>query len=207
MKIKFILITIMFLLFSCNAQDKDNIKKQDGLNNKKNIKMGIAKFDIETFEKNKIDGEYYFTLPDGTKVQQLSSKVDYGEIITPPKPNFFITSKQYYKTGILQSVIVSFPKSFLVLKRSYNNKGEFIEEIDYNEPFKFSFKQLVELLKKEKDTIDLYDVSTTIGRGSDEKGTDWYVTYKKIWGRREVIKIDGITGKILERSSYVHLDN
>lgn len=207
MKIKLILVTIILVLFSCTAQEKSKMRKQDVLKNKKNTKMTTEIFDIVTFEKNKIDGEHNFTLADGTKVQQLSSDIDYGEIITPPKPNFFITSKQYYKTGILQSVIVSFPKSFLVLKRSYNNEGKLIDEINYDKPFKFTFEQLVELLKKEKDTINLYDINTTIGRGSDEKGTDWYVTYKRNWGRREVLKIDGITGQILERSFYSHLDN
>ncbi|MCF6351031.1 MAG: hypothetical protein L3J23_08410, partial [Flavobacteriaceae bacterium] len=173
----------------------------------KPIEMTTETFDIEKFEKNKVDGEYYYTLEDSTTVRQIESENEYIEYIMPPKPNLLEIYKQYYKSGEIQRYIISFPKDFLVLKKNYDKTGKLIEEIDYDKPFKFTFEQLVALLKKEKDTIDLYDKNTTIGRGSDEKGTDWYVTYKKVLMRREFIIINGITGEILERNFHLHLDN
>lgn len=196
---KTIPIIIILVLFSCNAQEKKTTQKH--------TEMTTETFDIETFEKNKLNGEYNFVLEDGTKIRQTSSDNSYSEYITHPKPELFMTFKGYYKRGRLKRYVIRYPNNFQKIRKEYDKQGKLIEEIDYDKPFKFTFEQLLELIKKEKDTIDLYDKNTSIGRGSDEEGTVWFVTYKKNWGRREVIKIDGITGQILERSHYPHEDN
>ncbi|MCF6351030.1 MAG: hypothetical protein L3J23_08405 [Flavobacteriaceae bacterium] len=169
--------------------------------------MTTETFDIEKFEKNKVDGEYYFTLEDSTTVRQIESENEYIEYIMPSKPNLLEIYKQYYKSGEIQRYIISFPKDFLVLKKNYDKTGKLIEEIDYDKPFKFTFEQLVALLKKEKDTIDLYDKFTSITRGVVKEGIFWEVEYKIQKNRVEEITIDGITGEILERNFHLHLDN
>lgn len=195
-------VLILSMCFSCKGQDKNQKNTFQNTNT-----MTTEKFNITTFEKNKVDGEYNFVLDDGTKVRQLSTKLDYGEFITPPPPELFITSKQYYKTGELQTVIISLPRSFAKLKKVYTKNGELIEETNFDTPYKFSFEQLLILIEKEEDTIDLFDKNTSITRGVLEEGPIWEITYKKTPMRREDIKIDGITGEILERSFHGHLDN
>ncbi len=202
MKLKALTI-IIFVLFSCNAQDKKMQKQAT----QKNTKMIIDKFDIETFNKKKINDEYNFVLEDGSKVRQLGSDNYYEEIIRLPKPSFYEIYKKFYKNGDLYLFFISYPNDFLVSKKEYDQTGRLIKEINYDTPYKFTFKQLLELLKKEKDTIDVFDKNTKITRESIDTGTFWYITYKKDWGRREVIKVDGITGEILERSHYPHEDN
>ena len=201
---KLLSITLLiFACFSCKGQvNNQNNTKQN------NVAMTTEKFDIETFEKNKIDGEYNFVLND-TIIKQFGGTDNYVEYLFPPPPNLFGEYKEYfYPSGKLKICMKIFPNEFDKTKKVYNKEGKLIEEINYDEPFKFSFNQLLELIKNEKDTIDIFDrKNTTIGRGSDENGTNWYITYKKVPMRREVIKIDGITGEILERSHYSHLDN
>ena len=175
-----------------------------GQNNKKII---TEKFDIKTFEKNKIDGEYNFVLDDGTKIRQSSTEIDYGEFVIPPPPQLFITSKQYFKTGELQALLILYPNDFIKLKKVYDKDGKLVEETNFDIPYKFSFEQLLELIKNEKDKIDLFDRNTSITRGVLDEGPIWEITYKKVFMRRELIKVNGITGEILERSHYSHLDN
>jgi len=194
---------ILIILFSCNAQEKKQLKKST----QKYTEMTTEKFDIEKFEKNKINNECNFILEDGTTVRQTGDENNYIEYIMPPKPNLIEIYRQFYKSGKLQRHILSFPNDFLILKKEYDENGNLTEEINYDTPYKFTFEQLLELIKKEKDTIDLYDKNTSIGRSTDTTGTFWYITYKKISMRRERIKIDGITGEILERSHYPHEDN
>ncbi|WP_010520665.1 hypothetical protein [Aquimarina agarivorans] len=132
----------------------------------------------------------------------------YNETIKPPLPETFITDKRYYPSGNLKSELVHFPNRFLKSLKKYDETGKLIEEINYDKPFKFSFEQLIELIKNEKDSIYVFDKkNTTISRSNDNYGAFWYITYKKVPMRREVIKIGGITGEILERSHYSHLDN
>ncbi|WP_010521469.1 hypothetical protein [Aquimarina agarivorans] len=169
--------------------------------------MTTEKFDIKTFEKNKIDGEYNFVLDDGTKIRQSSSKVDYSEYITPPPPELYHTYNEYFKNGNLKSNLISFPNDFSKNYKEFDINGKLIEEINYDKPFKSSFKQLLELIKNEKDSIDIFDKNTLITRGILDEGPIWEITYRKVFMRREVIKVDGITGAILERSHYPHLDN
>ena len=172
-----------------------------------NKKITTEKFDIKTFEKNKIDGEYNFVLDDGTKIRQSSTEIDYGEFVIPPPPQLFITSKQYFKTGELQALLILYPNDFIKLKKVYDKDGKLVEETNFDIPYKFSFEQLLELIKNEKDKIDLFDRNTSITRGVLDEGPIWEITYKKVFMRRELIKVNGITGEILERSHYSHLDN
>lgn len=197
------IITIILVLFSCNAQEKNKQKTK----NQKEIEMTTEKFDIETFNKNQINGKYNFLLKDSTKIEQEIDKEFYNVTIRYPLPKMFITDKRYYKSGNLESELIHFPNRFLKSLKKYDKKGKLTEEIDYDKPFKFTFEQLIDLIKKEKDTINLFNTNTVITRGSDANGTDWFITYKKGFGRREVIKVDGITGEILERSHYLHEDN
>lgn len=196
------IITIVLILFSCNAQEKN--KKTT---TQKQTEMTTEKFDIATFNKNQGNGKYNFILKDGTKIEQEIDKEFYNETIRPPLPILFISDKRYYKSGNLQSELIHFPNRFLKNLKKYDENGKLTEEIDYDKPFKFNFEQLLKLIKKEKDTINLFDKNTSIGRLSDTTGTFWYITYKKTSMRRERLKVDGITGEILERSHYLHKDN
>ena len=120
----FLRISILLFLisFSCTAQKQSIIKN----------------FDIETFEKNKIEGEYNFILDDGTKIRQISGLDDYVEYRIPLPPEVYETSNQYLKTGELKSSIISFPERFVKSKKEFNQSGELIEEINYDLPVSYT---------------------------------------------------------------------
>lgn len=206
---KYILIITSLLFWSCNAQNKkEKIKKNKITTVNTHAEMTTENFDITLFKKNNINNTYSFKLNDGSLVTQESDEGYYYETITPVPPKLFIKEKRFYESGLLESILVKFPNNFLINLVEYNNEGKLINEMNYDIPFKFNFEKLLLLIKNEKDSIDISDRrNTTIGRSSDENGTFWYITYKKVPMRREVIKVDGITGEILERGFHPHEDN
>ncbi len=200
---KVVLILLLLVLLSCNVQNKN--KQNHGA--QKHTEIVIDTFDIETFNKNKVNDEYNFVLDNGTKFRQTSSESSYSEYITPPKPELFIEFRGYYKNGSLKRYSIRYPNNFQKIRKEYDETGKLIEAINYDIPFKFTFEQLLALLKKEKDAIDIFDTNTVITRGVIEEGTIWEVEWKKTFGRRETLKVDGITGEVLERSFYPMKDN
>ncbi len=190
-------VLILIILISCNTQHQ----------NQNETSKTLEKFDIETFEKNQVNGKYNLVLEDGTKIKQSIDGDFYNYKRIPVPPKMFITTKQFYKSGILRLETIYYHNRFLKSKKKYNEHGELIEYIDYDKPFKFTFEQLLELINKEKDTIDLFDKNTRITRGVVKERTLWEIVYRKTYGRREEIVVDGITGEILERSYHLHLDN
>ncbi len=192
-----VVITILFVLLCCNEQEK----KQQKITQKK------TEITTETFNKNKVNDEYNFVLDSQTKIRQYGKENSFIEITTPSKPELFQTQKEYFKNGNLHLKFVYFERDFIKFKKEYDETGKLIDDINYDIPFKFTFEQLLALLKKEYDAIDIFDTNTVITRGVIEEGTIWEVEWKKTFGRRETLKVDGITGEVLERSFYPMKDN
>ncbi|MCF6350467.1 MAG: hypothetical protein L3J23_05480 [Flavobacteriaceae bacterium] len=96
---KLFIILIFLTLTNCKGREKN--EQKDKSKTEKNIKT----FDIEKFEKNKVDGECNFVLADGTKIRQTSSESTFSEYITFPKPELFMKFKSYYKNGKLKRYI------------------------------------------------------------------------------------------------------
>lgn len=202
-----IIILISIVLTACNAQGKQKATKNN------NNEMTSEKFDIKFFNEKKNNNEYSYFLDDSTKIQQMQAgkgeDLIYVQYIIPENPKYFYEYSEYYNNGMLKIKGKRFKRGAFKkgVWKSYDKQGRLIQNIDYDKPYKFTFEQLLDLIKKEIDTINLFDENTSIARGSDENGTDWVVTYKRDFGRREQIKINGITGEVIERSHYLHEDN
>lgn len=208
------IITILLVLFSCNAQEKKRSnKREDKLKFQKTTQMKTELFNVKEYSKRKNEGKTTFTLGNGTIIRQFDvgekEELIYVEYETPLKPKYFFVYKEYYFNGVLKEKGLRFKQGKFQkgIWKKYDETGKLTKEIDYDKPFKFTFEQLVELLEKEKDTIDLYDKNTSITRGVIEEGAIWQIKWKKTFDRRETLKVDGITGKILERSFHPHEDN
>lgn len=219
-----IALSTLTMFISCKGQNSDSNKV---VQQQQKIEMTIEKFDIEKFDKNKIDGEYNFILEDGTQISQSVTSVDYLEYITPPSPKLFITSKQYFKSGELQTLIVSYPKRFVSKKNVYNRQGELIENVDYDNDYKLRLEDVLVILEKEvgKNVVKIADRLTTISR-NNKNGAKWYVEYydyqKKGYDKRidefnpsinlaliiiEELTIDDATSEITKRSYHPHNNN
>lgn len=210
------IITIILVLFSCNAQEKNKQEKTT----QKHTEMTTEIFDLETFNKNKVNDVYSFKR-NGIEIQQIQTgKGDdliYTEYETPNAPELFFIYKEFYYNGSLKEKGKRFKQGKFQkgIWQEYDKKANLIKETNYDTPYNFNFEQLVKLLNDKEYKIDLLDKNTLIGRGiggSDWKGKidtnpTWYIVWKNKPMRRETLKIDGITGDILERSHYPHEDN
>lgn len=210
------IIIVIFVLFSCNAQEK----KQQKTTTQKHTEMTTEKFDILIFNKNQVNDTYNFKR-NGHKIEQIQTgegqNLIYTEYEIPNAPELFYTYKEFYNNGILKEKGKRFKQGKFQkgIWKEYNKNGELIEEINYDNPYDFSFEKLVKLLNDKEFKIDLLDKNTSVGRGiggNDWKGKidsnyTWYISWKNKSMRRETLKVDGITGEILERSHYPHEDN
>ncbi|WP_010522277.1 hypothetical protein [Aquimarina agarivorans] len=211
---KYILIIASFLFCSCNAQNKkEKIEKNKIIKVNTHTEMTTEKFDIPAYNERKKNAKTAIFLENEIEIQQFDVGDDediiYVEYEIPPKPEYFFVYKEYHSNGILKLKGLRFKRGKFqkVIWKNYNFNGELIEEINYDNPYKFTFEQLLELIEKEKDTIDLYDENTSIKRGILAEGALWQIKYKKTPMRREKLKIDGITGEILVRGFHPHEDN
>ncbi|GGX30769.1 hypothetical protein [Aquimarina muelleri] len=176
MKLK---IAILLILSVINCKSQDFPKKEP-----------MAVFDIETFEKHKIDNEYNFILKDSTTVRQLEWEYEYEEI-RKKKTSYFEIYKSFYKSGELKMLVERLPNRFVKYIKEYDEQGNLIKETDYDKGFDYTWEDLLKLLKKRE--VDIKDTdNTTIRKDEGE----WWVYYVKglyIYN----IRIDGKTGKIL----------
>ncbi|WP_378298294.1 hypothetical protein [Aquimarina hainanensis] len=156
-------------------------------------------FDIKTFEKNKNHlNEYIFLEKDSTKIFQKKRHSEFKEVIISSN-SYFQTINRYYLSGKFKSSVKYFPNQFLKgLLKEYDEQGNLIKETNYDAPYKFTWEDILKLIKERKLDMDAYGFLIT--RGTSDNGTAWSITYNKseedmLLG---VIIIDGITGKIIK---------
>lgn len=187
MKIILKYILLLMLFTNCKAQN----------NSQKTTKMKT--FDIETFNKNKNHlNEYTYISSDSTVTKQSDDDYEYYETIKP-KESFFLSINRYYKNRIIKLEGHIFQNFFQKgVWKEYNEQGNLIKEIDYDKPFKFTWNDILKIIKDRELNMDDYGFRIT--RGSSEKGTTWSITYNKSEEKMllGVIIIDGITGKIIK---------
>ncbi|PBJ13097.1 hypothetical protein BSF42_14960 [Flavobacterium sp. ACN6] len=122
--------------------------------------------------------------------------------------NYYSTVKTYsYKNKLLQGVSHEFYAIDIGIYREYDEIGKLGREIDYDKPYKFSIKQLIEKVKKECN-VDLEKKiqNTWAKRKVDQnlKKPFYEVSLgsKEIPGQQEYILIDGTTGETLFETIY-----
>ncbi len=177
---------LLVLFIHCKAQN----------NTQKTTQMKT--FDIETFEKNKIDNEYKIVTKDSTEIIQGQWHSGYDEIIKH-KESHIQTYNKYYNTGTLKLTGDFYPRNFEKgIWKEYDEQGHLIKETDYDAPYTFTWEDILKLIKDRKLDMDAYGFE--IFRGSNEKGTTWSITYNKSEKDMllSIILIDGITGKIIK---------
>ncbi|MFC5045096.1 hypothetical protein [Aquimarina hainanensis] len=159
-------------------------------------------FDIEAYNKKKknpgYDGYY---LKDSTYIRQFDAGGDgiytnYIEVITHPN-NFFQEYRVFHHNGKIKIDGLKFFNDFEKgIWKEYDEQGNLVKETDYDAPYKFTWENVLELIKERK--IDMSHEQFRVIRGSSEKGTSWAIVYDKpkTHDKLGVINIDGITGKI-----------
>ncbi|WP_222931358.1 hypothetical protein [Xanthovirga aplysinae] len=161
-------------------------------------------FDIENFNKQMTLSPQYegFYLEDSTYIKQFAAGGEgkdklYVEFESPPSPALFQTYRVFYYNGKLKLEGLQFPNDFEKgIWREYDEQGNLIKETNYDEPFKFSFEDILHWIE-ERD-IDMKAFDFRIARGIDDYGKPgWDITWERAdkKGLRRAF-IDGITGEI-----------
>ena len=167
------------------------------------------KFDIETFNKNKDESNYWeFTDNEDIEVVQYSiMNNEYYERKKKPK-DLIEEYYAYYENGNLKKEARCFMNNFIGKAYIYDSTGKLTEIIDYDINYKYSLENVLCFVKKHK--IDLLHKHTIIKRYEDKKrgyGYCWFIMWQN--PRKKgltVVILSGEDGKILEkRTEYLKM--
>ncbi|EJG00689.1 hypothetical protein [Flavobacterium sp. F52] len=150
-------LAVIFLLIlnTCKAQER---------NSKINLKT-MKTFDIKKFEENKgkqgFANEYRYILANKLNVRELditsnatqNIKTYQREVTKEFDPNQSVYN--YYKTGNIREEILLFNDSEIKIL-NYDESGKLVNEINFDTIFKHSFKEIRDIVLKEKN-VDIYD--------------------------------------------------
>jgi hypothetical protein len=95
----------------------------------------------------------------------------------------------------------------------FDLNGNLTRTIDHDEPYKYSFEDVLLFCKKEHISVEKGILPTpsghhtTISRTEDLGSPIWLIDWVKTEDIGESIKLDGMTGKVLEKEEYNYINN
>ena len=100
--------------------------------------------------------------------------------------------------------VCRYSNDFMINMKEYDEQGNLIKETDYDKPYKFTFDDILKLIKKRG--IDMKTKYFMISRSFDFGNFDetkkdkpfWAITYENGSDTKKVIIINGITGAIIK---------
>ncbi len=191
---------LIFMLFNnCKAQD-----------NSTNI-LKMKTFNIKEYKKRKTNSSYDgYYLKDSTYIRQFDAGGDgihtnYIEIVTYPD-KVFQEYRVFHHNGKTKICGLKFFNDFEKgMWKEYDESGNLIKETDYDAPYKFTWENILKIIKERKLDMDAYgfEVTRSFGFGKQKETKEdpfWAITYNKSEENMllGVIIIDGITGKIIK---------
>lgn len=208
------LFLIAGFLNSCRAQIKTNSN-----NKKKMIPIIDKKFEI--FNREYYDRLYKINpnslnelLSNGNYIEivEANSGLAYREFV---KDSYFIITKGYFKNGKIKGKGLVFNnKTFQKgIWYEFDESGQLIKEIDYDEPYKFTFENIIEFCKNEKIPLQKGPIlqstgyHTAIRRDFNTESSWWQIEWLKKPNVIEIITLDGKTGKVLKRQETEYSNN
>ena len=189
--------------------------------NKGNDTIGVCtkRFDIATFERHKKEHEnssyvkYTETVSNDTLINYIKDKapnnVEYA-IIKHPKESYLSYESIYYENGNIKSEKTYGPGNGMLIgiSRYYSIDGELQREVNEDEGYSFTFKQLMSLLDEKgmcfpKD-VDLdyrYQINKIIG----EDGLKTYFVIYPLSDETDLtITVSEKDGSIIDEPRYQH---
>ncbi|MEP6747598.1 MAG: hypothetical protein ABJB86_07720 [Bacteroidota bacterium] len=193
----FIPLACMMFFSSCKAQ-----VKQDSAGKKNTI---MERFDIERFNKNKVNGQYNFINIEHAQVRQVENKEDYTEEIKLPTSPY-TKVKAYFKVkGFLK---ISGEKFYAVpvgVWKYFDSNEKLQKETDWDTPFAFTIKDLDKKMKSLGIEIMVPGGGVNVHR-SNIASPLYIVSYpvnKNNPYQIYQLKIDGKTGETIEKTTVV----
>lgn len=204
---KYFVFLFLLMVTSCNAQKHTPMIPE--IDNRFEI------FDNFKYESriNKSSRNFQEFQQDGSSIE-MDKDTTYGWYGMTPKDSYYRVTKVYYPNGIIKSKGISANTGRFQAGTWYefDEEGKLIKEIDYDKPFKFTFEDILKFCEKEKIEIKKGPISQNgwhneISRIVENGQPIWKIEYLKKTNLVEIIKLDGITGKIIDKETYDYINN
>lgn len=205
---KKIFLLMLIVNISCNAQKKTfMIPEVDN----KFEKFDSIKFNSATKESSDILREF---LSNGNYIEMTVSNSGKYYLETF-KDSYYMISKSFYSNGNIKRKGLGFNGDAFQkgIWYEFDENGNLIKEINYDKPFKFTFEEILKFCKKQGIKIDKGPILQSTGwhnkifREIEEEHPIWKIEYLKKSNLVEIIKLDGVTGKVLGTSTYKYINN
>ena len=185
-----------------NMSEKIDIEKMKSISDKTDATVVGANGQAS----HTIEYEHSETLSNNV-VRSFSGNDISGYLIKEaPVEKLFSTYKEYTKNGVLKTKGEIFKQGNF--KNSiwyfFDDSGKSLNEINYDAGYKFTIDNVLRLL--EEKHIKLNDKDTKIMRTENADKPVWTVQWRENPEEKEMMKLDGVDGKVLERNSYKHPD-
>lgn len=205
---KYFVLLILIMVTSCNAQKHTLMIPE--IDNRFEM-FDSTRFNLSTKESPDILRQF---LPNGNYFEMSISKSGkyYMETIAN---TYYMISKSYYLNGNIKKKGIGFNGDAFPIGTWYefDEEGKLIKEIDYDKPFKFTFEDILKFCEKEMIRVDKGPIlqstgfHTKIYREIIEDQPIWKIEHLKKTNLVEIIKLDGITGKIIDKETYDYINN
>ncbi len=205
MKSLFIVATLLCSIMGCSAQNKNNNSNKQIENKMLNKKT----FDIEEYKrliKESPDAMHIYRKTKNGAIVEINDVYSHGEFIGfredchyPNSP--YNTVFLYYKNGVIKKSWTTFYNNIIGDVSDYDSLGFLTNRKNYDIPYKFDVKSLIDKMKKEYgvDLLDKKRVFTVHRFAPQNMGMSYYEVV--VYGNHEVEKIfyyvDGNTGETL----------
>lgn len=205
---KYFFLLILIINISCNAQ-KNSLMIPE-IDNKFE-QFDSIKFNLSVKESPDILRQFQ---PNGNYIEMTiaNSGKYYLETF---KDTYYMISKSYYPNGNIKKKGIGFNADAFQkgIWYEFDEEGKLIKEIDYDKPFKFTFEDILKFCEKENIKIDKGPILQSTGwhnkifRNIENGLPIWKIEHLKKTNLVEIIKLDGITGKVLGTETYEYINN
>ncbi|MGV0925394.1 hypothetical protein [Empedobacter tilapiae] len=153
-------------------------------------------------------------LPNGNYIEILifSTGKQYDETY---KDSYYSLTKIYFPNGNIKAKGISFNGTGFSsgIWYDFDEEGKLVKETNYDEPYQFTFEDILKFCEKENIRVDKGPIlqstgfHTTIRRDVENGQPWWEIKRLKTPDTIEIIKLDGITGKVLSRTEQEYINN
>ena len=200
---KIIILTWLSVMLACQSQNIKNMTPT--------VDNQFETFENKTFNNNKTFKEF---LPNGNyiEIMRFISGIQYTETYND---SYYKIIKIYYPKGNIKAKGINFNGTGFSsgIWYDFDENGKLIKETNYDEPYKFTFEDILQFCKKENIEVKKGPIlqstgyHTTIRRDVQNGKVWWEIRWLKTPDTIETIKLDGETGKVLSRTEQHYTNN
>lgn len=202
---------MFFMMLICSLQ---SCKAQKNINQNimlPEVNKKSEKFDIETFEKEKL-GKKRISISNNNYIEEDSFSKGYIRRIYFQN-SYFKLNKKFHGNGFIFSKGVLFNNgSQIGIWYEFDNEGGFLKETNMDKGYNFDYKKIISYCEKNKISLPKGYVDsgfqTSVYKEKDDNGAAvWVITHQTAGDKLERITLGGDTGKELEKTDLEFINH